>query len=209
MGCGFQHSAVKQFINLDNGQNLLRLGPWNHGGGANVSPSVANRSAYDDVKEVARFFDYHLKGIENGLYDEPRVKYYSMGADEWHSNETWPPESRTRTLFLADSGMAEWNSSGSSGFTSYSVDTTHGMGDDCRWNFSTAHHGITYSNRAWQDSITAGFTGMELDEDLEVTGHPVVTIHLNPINQMVQYSFIWRMLMSTEMLGPLPKAKCV
>ena len=175
----FQHSAIKQFINLDNGQHLLRLGPWNHGGGANVSPAQANRSAFDDVKEVARFFDHHLKGIDNGLYDEPRVKYYTIGADEWRNAETWPPESRTRTMFLADSGRAKWAAPTiTSSFSEYAVDTTHGMGDDCRWNFSTSHYGITYSDRAWQDSITLSFTGPELSEDLEVTGHPVVTVHL-------------------------------
>lgn len=176
---GFQHSAIRQFINLDNGKNLLRLGPWNHGGGANVSPTKANRSNFNDVAEVARFFDYHLKGIDNGLYDEPRVKYYTMGKDKWQTSESWPPESRTRTLFLNGEGKANWMVDNSTtALSGYSVDTTHGMGDDCRWNFSTAHHGITYSNRDWQDSISLGFTSEELDQEMEVSGHPVVTIHL-------------------------------
>lgn len=175
----FQHSAIRQFINLDNGQNLLRLGPWNHGGGANVSPTKANRSNFNDVAEVARFFDYHLKGIDNGLYDEPRVNYYTMGKDEWQASDSWPPESRTRTLFLNGEGKANWSvDKSSTALSGHSVDTTHGMGDDCRWNFSTSHHGITYSNRDWQDSISLGFTSEELDQEMEITGHPVVTIHL-------------------------------
>jgi len=79
----FSHSAIRQFLNLDDGRNRLRLGPWNHGGGANVSPNIAAPSRFDDVREVVRFFDHHLKGMDNGLDSSPRVYYYTMVENVW------------------------------------------------------------------------------------------------------------------------------
>jgi len=40
---------------------------------------------------ILRWFDYWLKGINNGIMDEPAVHYYLMGADEWRTTEQWPP----------------------------------------------------------------------------------------------------------------------
>jgi predicted acyl esterase len=38
------------------------------------------------------WFDYWLKGIDNGIMDEPPVFYYSLEADEWRWADQWPPE---------------------------------------------------------------------------------------------------------------------
>ena len=46
-----------------------------------------------------RWFDYHLKGIDNGIASEPRVKYYQMASarkkevsskNGWRSADNWP-----------------------------------------------------------------------------------------------------------------------
>jgi hypothetical protein len=73
---------------------------------------VGERSMGDarfDYEELAyRWFDYWLKGEDNGvLEDTPRVQYYLMGANEWRSSSTWPPE-RTRmvTWYLRSGGAA-------------------------------------------------------------------------------------------------------
>ena len=178
---GFQHSAIRQFKNLDNGKNVVRIGPWNHGGGANVSPTVASRSKFNDVKEILRFFDFHLKGMHNDLYDTPRFRYYTMGEDIWKASEVWPPENvENRALHFSGSDEAFWEiDSVADQVVNYSVDTTHTVGEfDCRWNFDTGHHGVTYSDRSAQDSITLTFTSGELTEDVEVTGHPQIELFL-------------------------------
>ncbi|MFT4526601.1 MAG: putative CocE/NonD family hydrolase [Bacteroidia bacterium] len=178
---GFQHAAFRQFMNLDNGQNVVRIGPWNHGAGANVSPTVAAKSDYNEVTEILRFFDFHLKGMKNDMYDSPRIKYYTMGEDIWKASETWPPENASDvSLFLSENGAASWDENDeTSGFISYDVDTTHTVGEfDCRWNFNASHSGVTYSDRKSQDSISITFTTPELSEDIEVTGHPQLEVYL-------------------------------
>ncbi|MCF8278651.1 MAG: CocE/NonD family hydrolase [Flavobacteriales bacterium] len=175
----FSHAAIRQFINLDNGQNRLRLGPWNHGGGANVSPTMANASQHDDVKEIVRFFDFHLKGMDNGLDKSPRIYYYTMVEDAWHTADVWPIPAERTPLFLSSNSEASWTANSTQeSFTPYTVDTSHAIGVDCRWNFDTSHNGVTYANASSEDSITVVFSAPVLTEDMEVTGHPIVSLYL-------------------------------
>jgi putative CocE/NonD family hydrolase len=41
--------------------------------------------------EILRWHDHWLKGLETGIMDEPKVKYWVMGANLWRSAEDWPP----------------------------------------------------------------------------------------------------------------------
>jgi uncharacterized protein len=174
----FAQSAIRQYMNLDNGTSRLRLGPWNHGGGANVSPNVAGVSQFDDVKELVRFFDFHLKGIDNGLDRSPRVHYYTMVENRWKTSDTWPPKAERRPFFLHASGRIASDRSTLAGTTTYAVDTTHGLGPGCRWNFNTTSVGNTYRDESAEDSITVLFTSEPLTEAMEVTGHPQANIYL-------------------------------
>ena len=162
----------------------MRLGPWNHGGGANVSPNVAAASQFDDVKEVVRFFDFHLKGMDNGLDKTPRIYYYTMGENVWKTADSWPPQANRKNLYFSTNETAGWETPGiESDFTGYKVDTTHSLNDDCRWNFDTNHTGITYADASSEDSITMVFTAPELSEDVEVTGHVQVNIYLKSASE--------------------------
>ena len=64
------------------------------------------RWEYDEL--VYGWFDHWLKGDANGLVDTlPRVRYYTMGANEWSSSASWPPEGvETLTLYLDSSAGA-------------------------------------------------------------------------------------------------------
>lgn len=44
--------------------------------------------AYDRLQ---RFFDYWLKGIDNGFDRTPRVEIFTIGDNEWRYEEEWPP----------------------------------------------------------------------------------------------------------------------
>ncbi|MBL4587379.1 MAG: CocE/NonD family hydrolase [Flavobacteriales bacterium] len=173
------HAAIRQFVNLDNGKNRLRLGPWNHGGGANVSPNVAAASQFDDVKEIVRFFDVHLKGMDNGLDSSPRIYYYTMVENVWKTADTWPVEAQRKNLYLGAMETADWSApKNGTDVTLYEVDATHALDDDCRWNFDTRHTGITYKNAASEDSVSLVFAAPVLTEDVEVTGHPQMNLYL-------------------------------
>jgi len=48
------------------------------------------------------WFDYWLKGVDNGVTQMPKVQYYVMGKNEWRSAPSWPiPEARLVPYYLS------------------------------------------------------------------------------------------------------------
>jgi putative CocE/NonD family hydrolase len=96
----------------------LMIGPWGHSknGGTRISdPSLPtsgpNRSmdfgadAQVDWRKVyLRWHDYWLKGIDNGVASEPRVKLFVMGENRWRYEHEWPLARTRYTKFYLQSG---------------------------------------------------------------------------------------------------------
>ena len=63
------------------------------------------RLEYYDI--YLKWFDFWLKGEENGITDMPKVQYYTMGRNEWSSAEIWPiPEVQYTKYYLHSGGKA-------------------------------------------------------------------------------------------------------
>ena len=64
------------------------------------------RLDYDAITYA--WFDRFLKGEDNGTLEKmPKVRYYTMGSNQWQSSETWPPAgAQPVTYFLASQGHA-------------------------------------------------------------------------------------------------------
>ena len=78
------------------GQKLL-IGPWQHG--ASRGPGIAGDHyfglgsdplAIDLDGLLLRWFDYWLKGIDNGIMHEPPVRIFVMGDNVWRDEQEWP-----------------------------------------------------------------------------------------------------------------------
>jgi putative CocE/NonD family hydrolase len=51
--------------------------------------------------EIVRWYDYWLKGIETGIMQEPPVKIWVQGANQWRSGAAWPlPETQWTKFYL-------------------------------------------------------------------------------------------------------------
>ncbi len=84
----------------------LLAGPWVHipwgdrVGDANLGPA-AN---FDTDALLLRWFNHWLK--DSGEFtDEPRVRHFALGANEWHEASDWPTEAPL-TLYLHSEGSA-------------------------------------------------------------------------------------------------------
>lgn len=76
------------------------IGPWGHGpsqsfGGVDFGPT-ANMKMFD--REL-QFFDFHLKGINNGINLEDPVQLLYMGVNKWRSEKDYPIPGTTYTNF--------------------------------------------------------------------------------------------------------------
>jgi len=54
------------------------------------TPGHMERPYHEYHDELVRWFDYHLKGIETGIMDEPPIKLYVPGANKWRYEQEWP-----------------------------------------------------------------------------------------------------------------------
>jgi predicted acyl esterase len=64
-------------------------------------PAHAERPFHEWHDEILRWYDYWLKGIDTAVMDEPPVKYWVMGANQWRTAGDWPiPETDWTTYYL-------------------------------------------------------------------------------------------------------------
>lgn len=52
-----------------------------------------------EVELAVRWLDWVVKGIDTGLSEEPPVRVFAMGVNEWWDEEDWPPP-RTKEIHL-------------------------------------------------------------------------------------------------------------
>ena len=95
------------------GQKLI-IGPWTHGPTVHdpefarfVGDMDFGESAVLDFNaEMLRWYDFWLNGIATGVMDEPPVRYFLMGANEWRTTERWPPPNTTKRRFYLRGGQS-------------------------------------------------------------------------------------------------------
>ncbi|MFQ5732579.1 MAG: CocE/NonD family hydrolase [Planctomycetaceae bacterium] len=109
---GRQHRGGKK----SRGRQQLRIGPWLHGR-YNKSNRVGEmtypkNAAFDIVPHMVRWFDHHLKGVDNGVMADPAVRYYVMGAvgetnapgNVWRTAKDWPVASTPTPYYFQAGG---------------------------------------------------------------------------------------------------------
>ncbi len=68
-----------------------------------TGPAHLERPFHEYHDEIIRWYDHWLKGVDNGIMDEPPVRYWLMGANEWRTGADWPlPETQWRKLYLSN-----------------------------------------------------------------------------------------------------------
>jgi hypothetical protein len=87
----------------------LVIGAWQHS--INTQKVGAVDYGPDNVLDwdgsVCRFFDFHLKGVRNGLEGDPPVQVFVMGENRWRAEPDWPlPGTRWTKFYFHSNGQA-------------------------------------------------------------------------------------------------------
>jgi len=94
------------------GHQRLLMGPWLHGPMEGLVGEVdfgVRASALFVLPEMIqlRWFDYWLKGEENGIVDEARIRLFVMGENRWRTEQEWPlARAQYRPYYLHSGGAA-------------------------------------------------------------------------------------------------------
>jgi putative CocE/NonD family hydrolase len=161
--------------------------------------TVVGERAFGDARLdymglISRWFDYWLKGEDNGFPDDtPKVQYYTMGSNRWQSAPTWPPPAaETVTYYLGSRGQA--NSIFGDGTLSTKAPGPGETADTFTYDPTLPVPSVGGGVCCIGDAIEAGsfdqrevearhdvlvYTSEPLEEPLEVTGTIEVTLYVS------------------------------
>jgi len=87
--------------------SILIVGPWGHGSGGDGSAEYGEEGGRKDVTGPAHYldwFDYWLKGKDNGVPEWAPVKIFVMGENVWREEQEWPLARTEYTSYYLHSG---------------------------------------------------------------------------------------------------------
>jgi predicted acyl esterase len=193
----FIEGATRGFHNLQNegangaiGTQKLLIGPWTHSGvydreqGELVFPE--NVTSAGSFPGSARFFDYWLKGVDNGLYDGPPIRYYAMGdvddayapGNEWRDAYYWPPASTPTPLYMVADGTLSFDPPAVPGTVSYNYDPADPVPTVGGNNLGLPAGPYDQAVIEQRDDVLT-FTTPALDAPLEIGGHTSVRLYVS------------------------------
>ncbi len=178
----YARGALARLLTLANPQKLI-IGPWIHG----VFRNVNTGEKFDQGAALLRFFDCHLRRIRNGAADGPPITYYTMVEEKWKTASRWPLPNQTTVSYYLGPGHALTLSrpAASEGADVYTVDYHAGTGRHSRWEplmgpeFSGGSSRLDYGDRRQADRRLLTYDTLALAADVEVTGHPIVTLYVS------------------------------
>jgi predicted acyl esterase len=149
------------FNNVTNPRKMI-FGPATHCDWT----TVLKETGFDIIVEEHRFFDFWLKGIKNGVMKEKPVTYYTYNQTpkkSWQTSKTWPLRNEKRTDFyllpykqMKTKKQLETEIAEMGGNVSLLVD-------------------YDINDKNFFDKGLVFLTG-PLEEDMQITGHPVLKL---------------------------------
>jgi len=179
-----QPGAILNFIGMKKngktktareGQKLI-IGPWTH---CRPTSKAGDIDFGEDAKIdlnalVIRWFDYWLKGIDNGIMEEPPIKIFVMGDNTWRYEQEWPLARTEFTPFCLHS-QGEANSLNGDGSLNRQQPATE---NPDRYIYDPANPVTDYTGRSGprdqrpvevRNDVLV-YTSKPLESDLEATG---------------------------------------
>jgi uncharacterized protein len=110
----FEHFRTKAASPHARDNQFVIISPMSHGTFENLSADTVTGerhvgdARFDLWGTYLRWYDYQLKGIDNGFATTtPKIQYYVPGLDRWKSSDVWPLRGTQRTrLYLGSAGRA-------------------------------------------------------------------------------------------------------
>lgn len=193
----YPHSQVKHFngirtqgmANARASQKLL-IGPWTHSAGEITSRIIGDvdfgpEAAIDYNALRLRWFDYHLKGIDNGIMKAAPVRIFVLGANMWRDEREFPLARTVYTDYFFHEGKSGSIDSLNDGVLStgqpaaekpdaYQYDPNKpvpSVGGDLFIEPMGAR------DRRLADRLSLTYTTPPLEKDTEVTGLPKIELY--------------------------------
>ncbi len=182
------NGALSRFNSISNPQKVV-IGALSHGGGYDADPFHPKDASPDPTRDRQRenliaFFDNFLQS-ETPSPMESEITYYTFGSGHWSTTSVWPPSGFTDTEWYFGRGHTLGRSApaDSDGSDRYKVDFRATTGEQNRWHTQMGGGDVIYSDRAKEDEKLLAYTSAPMETDVEITGHPLVTLHIRSTHE--------------------------
>jgi hypothetical protein len=162
------------------GSRLL-IGPWGHGASRKFGDlDFGDHANVEENDAALRFFDYWLKGADDGISKEPPVTLYVMGKNEWRQENEYPlKRTQYRKMYFHDKRLS-WDAPGDAAEPDrYRYDPMNPVpslgGNNCCGTPTPAGPKDQRPLAARGDILT--YTSDILDREIEVTGPVKVVLY--------------------------------
>ena len=140
------------------------IGPWTH----------CRNDGFNLFAEMHRFFDFYLRGINNGFVSDAPIHFFTVNAPAgkaWQTSQAWPPAGvqETRLHLAGESRLSE--TTGDRGTT---FQVRYDVG--CAPGFETALQSGPNAQPCPVEQAGVHFLSPVLKADTEVTGHPIADL---------------------------------
>ncbi len=191
LDAGTAEGTLLRLKHFKNPQYVVMM-PTAHGGFSHASPFIVSGKAVEPVPSVSEqlkqqldFFDYYLKNENTGVEDWPRIRYYNLGEETFKQTDVWPPEGQHNIRYFlgADKRLNPEPSGNKEGMDKYTVDYSVTTGVNNRWTTQMGQHILNLDNRNAADALMLTYTTAPLKEAVQITGTPVITLHLSTTHE--------------------------
>ena len=189
---GTQLGALCLFASFRNPIRVI-IGPWNHEGSFLVDPFLSgdgthaqripvNEAQAATIKLLDATFDPDKLPSDDPLIQEPFgvVEYFTLGENRWKTSNVWPlPNTQMQRLYLAEGHcLSTCEPIFEEGSDDYRVNPEASTGKDNRWYAQSPDKAILFPDRQEEDKKLLVYDMPPLEDDIEITGHPVVSLHI-------------------------------
>ncbi|MBN33348.1 MAG: peptidase S15 [Rhodospirillaceae bacterium] len=180
---GYTNALIRLMEHLPGPKRAL-VGPWTH-----VYPHFGTPGEpIGFLQDSLRWWDRWLKGVDNGLDDEPVLSLFMQTGlhahpmefaidGQWFHETAWPPQAQNQTLHLGDHVLAAEPQPGHSFRHSSPLECGMGGGEWCPRDGGGVGPEYQDDQRA-DDLMSLAFDSAPLTEDIEILGAPEIVLDL-------------------------------
>lgn len=187
MDAATANTTIERFLNYKNPM-IAVIGAWTHGALWHASPYLPPKKTEPNpplkiqINEWIRFYDACL---EKKISSEKIIFYYTMGEEKWKKTTKWPPtdHNKQKWYLSTNNSLTTIKPQDESGVDNYLINFNVSTGKKNRWMTEMAGDPVIYSDRIKQDKKMLIYTSNPLEEDLEITGYPIVHLYMTSTHE--------------------------
>lgn len=195
--------ALSLFTTIDAPVRVI-LGPWNHEGSFIVDPFQDVDSVDSLLAPVNESKEMLIHSLDSIFSQEPRVdqcssqsdlriiEYFTLGENAWKTSKVWPLEETKmhRWYFNESNHLSKSSPVKPVGRDQYYVDTLATTGKYNRWHAQSPAQPVLFPDRKDNDKRLIVYDTDTIEQDMEITGHPVVCLYCS-CNQQDFQCFVY------------------